>query len=197
MQSMNDSSAQALQYIQAAQAVMATGGKSPPSGLASPLRAAVARVAQAAGITDGDYATRYQELAKLLGNVAVQNFKANFGARPAAKEFDIQMEQLNPNAHMTDDAVNDMLAVNARNAQYGVASAQRSVKYLAAGLEPSQFGTWNQKYNPREKAVNLSQLPQQNAQGWELHIDPKGRKGCSSHRRQRLRYSQRGPGVPQ
>ncbi len=179
MRALTDSSSQALQYIQAAKAVLASG-PSPPTGLTSGVQAAFSRAMQAAGITQGDYATRYQELAKYLGNVAVQNFKANFGARPAAKEFDIQMSELNPNAHMTDQAVRDMLAVNERAAQYGIASAQRAPKYLAAGLEPGQFPIWNQKYNPREEAVNPPPVPRYNKQGWELHTDPKGRQAYVS-----------------
>ncbi len=151
-QALTDSSAQALTFIRAAQAVL----KSPsyvPTGLRGPVAAAMSRITQALGVNQGNWATKYQEVAKYLGNLAVQNFKQNFGSKPANAEFQIQMRELNPSAAMTPQAIAELLDTNAKIAQYGIQSAQRLPLYLRNNGDPQEYAEWNQKYWPREKYV--------------------------------------------
>jgi hypothetical protein len=151
-------SSQAKAYTDAALAVLNSPDK-PPTGLAAPAQVMLSRAMQAIGMTSGDWATRSQELAKYMGNLAVQNFKANFGARPAAKEFDIQMTELNPNNKMTPDAIRDLLQSNSRIAQYGIDSGRRAGLYTRQGLDPNRFAEWNERYFPRSDAVNAQMPP--------------------------------------
>ena len=111
-------------------------------------------IQQAARVVGGDYATNYQEIAKYLGNAALQNGKANFGKNFTQKEVDLQLNQLSPSNHMTDGAVANLIDSSKRNMQYAIASAQRSRQFLASGGDPQQFADWNQKYWDRSKTVN-------------------------------------------
>jgi hypothetical protein len=155
---LTSTSSQAKAYTDAALAVLNSPEK-PPTGLAAPAQVMLSRAMQAIGMTSGDWATRSQELAKYMGNLAVQNFKANFGARPAAKEFDIQMNELNPNNKMTPDAIRDLLQSNSRMAQYGIDSGRRAGLYTRQGLDPNRFNEWNEHYFPRSDAVNVQTPP--------------------------------------
>ena len=160
---LTSSSAQGLAYIQAAQALMKTDGI--PTGLSAPAKVALSRVAQAIGITPGTGATQNQELAKYLGNLAVQNFKQNFGARPAAKEFDIQMGELNPDSKMTPDAINGLLDFNSRNLNWMLQTAHRAAEYSQKNGDPQQFYDWNNTHFPQSAAVNGPQRPGQQSSG--------------------------------
>lgn len=146
-QALTDSSAQALQYIKAAQQVLSAKG-APITGLYAPVAAQLSRV-----FPGGVDAAHYQEAAKYLGNLAVQSFKQNFGSQPAASEFDVQMNSLSPGTHMQPEAIADLLNTNARIAQYGIATGQRAGVYIRYGKDPQQFAQWNQKYFPRQNAV--------------------------------------------
>ena len=160
---MTASSAQGLVYVQAAQALMKTDGV--PTGLSAPARVAISRAAQAIGLTPGTGATENQELAKYLGNLAVQNFKQNFGARPAAKEFDIQMGELNPDAKMTPTAISGLLDFNSRNLNYMLQTAHRAAEYSQKNGDPQQFYDWNNTHFPQSTAVNGPQRPAQQTSG--------------------------------
>jgi hypothetical protein len=155
---LTSTSAQAKAYTDAALAVLNSPDK-PPTGLAAPAQVALSRAVQAIGITGGDWATRSQELAKYMGNLAVQNFKANFGARPAAKEFDIQLNELNPNNKMTPAAISNLLQSNSRIAQYGIDSGRRAGLFVSQGGDPNRFAQWNEQYFPRSAAVNAQTPP--------------------------------------
>ena len=71
-QDATNTGAQALQYMQAARAIMESKG-APVTG---PLGALVAKASSVFGGVD---ATNYQEVAKYLGNSAIQAGKGNFG----------------------------------------------------------------------------------------------------------------------
>ena len=161
--SMTASSAQGLVYVQAAQALMKTDGV--PTGLSAPARVAISRAAQAIGLTPGTGATENQELAKYLGNLAVQNFKQNFGARPAAKEFDIQMGELNPESTMTPTAIKGLLDFNSRNLNYMLQTGHRAAEYSQKNGDPQQFYDWNNSHFPQSTAVNGPQRPGQQTSG--------------------------------
>ena len=143
---------QGLTYTEAAQALMQSHGN--VAGLGAPQRALISRALQTAGITEGANATNYQELAKMLGNLSVQNFKTNFGSHPASKEFDIQMSELNPHVDMTPDAITNLLGFNARNFQYALATGHRVAEYSSKGGDPLKFYDWNRTHFPMEAAVN-------------------------------------------
>ena len=160
---LTSSSAQGLAYVEAAKKLMQTPGV--PTGLSAPAKVALSRVAQATGITPGTSATQNQELAKYLGNLAVQNFKQNFGARPAAKEFDIQMGELNPEATMTPTAINNLLDFNSRNLNYMLQTGHRAAEYSQKNGDPQQFYDWNNSHFPMSAAVNGPARPGQQASG--------------------------------
>jgi hypothetical protein len=149
---LTSSSQEGLMYTNAAQALMASHGN--VTGLGAGAKAQISRALSAAGITKGVDATNYQELSKLLGSIAVQNFKQNFGARPAAKEFDIQMNQLNPGVDMQDDAINGLLGLNERNFKYSLDTAHRVSEFTNHGGNPQKFYDWNNTHFPRTQVVN-------------------------------------------
>jgi hypothetical protein len=162
--SMTNSSAQGLAYVQAAQALMKTDGV--PTGLSAPAKVAMSRIAEATGLTPGESATKNQELAKYLANLAVQSFKNNFGARPAAKEFDIQMQDLNPSDKMTPTAINGLLDFNSKNLGYLMQTGHRAAAYNAQNGDPQQFYDWNNTHFPQSAAVNAQPVrPGQTASG--------------------------------
>jgi hypothetical protein len=161
---LTSTSSQAKAYTDAALAVLNSPDK-PPTGLSAQSQVALSRAAQAMGLSSGDWATRNQELVKYLGNLAVQNFKANFGAKPAAAEFDIQLNELNPKAAMTPDAIRDLLQSNSRIAQYGIDSGRRAGIYTSQGGDPNRFHVWNEQYFPRTDAQAAPTRPGQQASG--------------------------------
>lgn len=154
MGSLTSSSAQSMLYLQAAKAVLNSPGHA-PTGLSAPLQTIISRAWSVVG-GGGSWAAKQQEMAKYLGNAAVQTFRQNFGARPAAQEFVIQMRDLNPSGNMEPSALNDLIDTNIAVAKYGISTAQRMIPYLAAKNDPGEFAQWNQKYFPREDIVTQS-----------------------------------------
>lgn len=148
-QDATSTAAQSLTYLNAAKAIMQSKG-APTVGLTGPLANEVSRV------FGGVDATNYQEVAKYLGNAALQNAKATYGQRMTQSEVGLQLNELSPSTKMTPDAINNLIGTNIRNAQYTMDSAQRVNKYLGTGGDPQQFSEWNQKYWPQSKAVNGS-----------------------------------------
>ena len=139
---------QALQYMQAARAIMDSKG-APVTG---PLGALVAKASSAFGGVD---ATNYQEVAKYLGNSAIQAGKGNFGKGMTQNDVQLQKDELSPSVHMTDDALKNLLDSGIRNTQYTMDSAKRVRAYLATGGDPQSFAQWNDKHFSRSDAVNV------------------------------------------
>jgi hypothetical protein len=94
----------------------------------------------------------YQEVAKYLGNAALQSGKGIF-SKMTEKESDAVMHDLNPSPNMDPGALRDMIARGVSTAQYSLDSAKRVPAYLRAGLDANQFGTWNQTHFPMEVAT--------------------------------------------
>jgi hypothetical protein len=146
--------ATALQYTQAAQAIMASKGK-PVTGLFGPIANEISRV------WGGVNATNYAEVAKYLGNAALQGAKQQYGARMTQSEVQLQLNELSPSTHMTDDAITKLLATNSKSLQYTIQSGQLTRKYLGAGGDPQQFAEWREQYWPRSKTINEQATPGQ------------------------------------
>jgi hypothetical protein len=91
----------------------------------------------------------YQEIAKYLGNAALQSGKGIF-SKMTEKESDTVMHDLNPSPGMDPDALQEMIARGAKTAQYSLDSAKRVPAFLHAGKDANQFGTWNQTHFPME-----------------------------------------------
>lgn len=138
---------QALQYMKAAQAIMDSKG-APVTG---PLGAIVAKVSSVFG---GVNASNYQEVAKYLGNSAIQAGKGNFGKGMTQNDVQLQKDELSPSVHMTDAALKDLLDAGVKNTQYTMDSAKRVRAYLATGGDPQSFAQWNDKHFSRSDAVN-------------------------------------------
>jgi hypothetical protein len=94
----------------------------------------------------------YQEVAKYLGNAALQSGKGIF-AKMTEKESDAVMHDLNPSPGMDANALRDMIGRGAKTAQYALDSAKRVPAYLHASKDANQFGTWNQTHFPMEEAT--------------------------------------------
>jgi len=92
----------------------------------------------------------YQEVAKYLGNAALQSGKGIF-AKMTEKESDTVMHDLNPSPGMDPTALRDMISRGAKTAQYSLDSAQRVPAYLHAQKDANQFGTWNQTHFPMQE----------------------------------------------
>lgn len=150
-QEATSTAAQSLMYTKAAQALMASGGN--VTGLGAENRILISRVAQSVGLTSGVNATNYQELAKYMGNAALQGAKQTYGSKMTESEVKMQMEELSPDVTKTPDAINHLLDNNAKNLQYTIDTARRTRPYLATGGDPQSFADWNQKYYPRERVV--------------------------------------------
>jgi hypothetical protein len=150
---LTNASSQGLQYAKAAQAIL-EGKGAPTTGLYAPVLREISRV-----FPGGVTAANYQEVAKYLGNLSVQNFKQNFGSKPANAEFQIQMNVLNPNENMQPEAVRKLLQTNINNMQYGIDSGIRVNKFLASGGDPQKFHQWNEHYWPRAGVVNSPEQP--------------------------------------
>src|SRR6267142_4495837 len=139
------SSAASLQFGLAAKQIMDSKGK-PVTGLFGPAAKTISSV------FGGVNATNYQEVAKYLGNLAVQTGKGNF-PNATQKEVGLQFEQLSPSTAQTESALRDLLDANIRTSQYTLDTANRAGKYLdRAGYngDPQQFFRWNQAHFPRE-----------------------------------------------
>lgn len=146
-QDATNTGAQALQYMKAAQAIMDSKG-APVTG---PLGALVAKASSTFGGVD---ASNYQEVAKYLGNSAIQAGKGNFGKGMTQNDVQLQKDELSPSVHMTDSALKDLLDAGVKNTQYTMDSAKRVRAYLATGGDPQSFAQWNDKHFSRSDAVN-------------------------------------------
>jgi hypothetical protein len=91
----------------------------------------------------------YQEIAKYLGNAALQSGKGIF-AKMTEKESEAVMHDLNPSPGMDPGALREMIARGAKTAQYSLDSAKRVPAYLHSGNDANQFNSWNQEHFPME-----------------------------------------------
>jgi hypothetical protein len=144
------SSAAALQYAQAAKQIMDSKG-APTVGLLGPMMKTIT------GVFGGVNATNYQEVAKYLGNLAVQTGKGNF-SNTTDKNTALQFEQLNPSTANTEDALNGLLSSNIRTNQYALDTANRATGYLDPKYngDPQKFFRWNQEHYPRADVINAA-----------------------------------------
>jgi hypothetical protein len=97
----------------------------------------------------------YQEIAKYLGNAALQSGKGIF-SKMTEKESDTVMHDLNPSPGMDPTALSDMISRGAKMAQYSLDSTKRVPAYLHAGLDANQFGSWNQTHFPMETETKVT-----------------------------------------
>jgi len=91
----------------------------------------------------------YQEIAKYLGQAALQSGKGVF-AKMTQKEAEWMKNELNPSAGMDPGAMKDMISKGAMVAQYSLDSAKRVPAYLHAGKDANQFPSWNQEHFPMQ-----------------------------------------------
>jgi hypothetical protein len=94
----------------------------------------------------------YQEVAKYLGNAALQSGKGIF-SKMTEKESEAVMHDLNPAPGMTTPALNDMISRGVSTAQFSLDSAKRVPAYLHAGKDANQFPSWNQEHFPMQEAT--------------------------------------------
>jgi hypothetical protein len=94
----------------------------------------------------------YQEVAKYLGNAALQSGKGIF-AKMTEKESDAVMHDLNPSPGMDAGALHDMIDRGVSTAQYSLDSAKRVPAYIASGKDANQFSAWNQEHFPMDVAT--------------------------------------------
>jgi hypothetical protein len=146
------SASQAQAYLTAAQRIMASKG-APVTGLPGRVVNDISR------IYGGIDATNYQEVAKYLGNAALQGAKQTYGARMTQKEVDLQLHELSPSTAMTPDAINNLLGQMKLNAQYAIAAGSHAKKYLAAGNDPRQYEDYLNHYFSRDDFVNGQTQP--------------------------------------
>lgn len=139
--------ATSLQYMHAAKSIMDSKGAT--VGVYGGL---LAKASQVMG--GGPQSQNYQELAKYLGNAAIQMGKANF-PNATQSEVGLQMTELSPNTKMDDATINNLLNTNIRSSQYTLDSANRAKDYVdRGGGDPNNFNKWNQKYYPRDRIIN-------------------------------------------
>lgn len=138
----------ALQFAKAAQQIMQSKG-APVVGLTGNIAKTISSV------FGGVDATNYQEVAKYLGNLAVQSGKGNF-PHATEKENMVQFNDLSPSVKQTGDALNDLLNTNVLNLQYTLDTANRTTDFLNPKYnnDPQKFFRWNQEHYPRADAVN-------------------------------------------
>lgn len=97
----------------------------------------------------------YQEIAKYLGNAALQSGKGIF-AKMTQMEAKMLLNELSPAPGMDPTAMRDMIAKGSKIAQYSVDSAQRVPAYLHAGKDANQFQSWNQEHFPMETETKVT-----------------------------------------
>jgi len=142
-----DTAAQSDTYLKAAQQIMQSKGAPLTGSWPATITNEISR------LYGGVNATNYQEVAKYLGNAALQNARQSYGSRMSTTEVNLQMNELSPSTHMTPTAITGLISQMRSQAQYGIDSANRVRGYVAAGNDPRQFEVWNQKYFPRETIV--------------------------------------------
>jgi hypothetical protein len=91
----------------------------------------------------------YQEIAKYLGQAALQSGKGIF-AKMTQKEAEWMKNELNPSPGMDPTAMKDMISKGAMVAQYTLDSAKRVPAYLHSGNDANQFPSWNQEHYPMQ-----------------------------------------------
>ncbi len=126
----------------------------PTTGFFGPVANEISRV------FGGVNATNYAEVAKYLGNAALQNARQNYGSRMTSSEVQLQLNELSPSVTKTPEAINDLLAGNAASLRYTLQSAQRTRPYLATGGDPQQFSQWQERHFPRENVIAGATQPQ-------------------------------------
>jgi hypothetical protein len=97
----------------------------------------------------------YQEVAKYLGNAALQSGKGIF-QKMTQMEAKMLLTELSPSPSMDPNAARDMIAKGAKIAQYTVDSAKRVPAYLHAGKDANQFNSWNQEHFPMETETKVT-----------------------------------------
>ena len=140
---------QALQYLNAAKAIMDSKG----APVAGPLGGLVAKVTAPFGSVD---ATNYQEAAKYLGNAAIQAGKGNFGKGMTENDVNLQKDQLSPSLHMTDGALRDLIDTGIKNTQYGMDSCQSECAHLSCNWRRSARASRNGMTSISQPAVPRS-----------------------------------------
>lgn len=139
-------SATALQYLNAAKAIMESKG-APVTGLYGPIANQISRA------FGGIDSTNYQEVVKYLGNAAAQQAQANF-PNATQSEVHMQFNELSPNVSHNDEAIKDLLNTNIRSMKYTADSAKRAKSFVDWGNDPINFEKWNQSYYPRDRIIN-------------------------------------------
>lgn len=160
---------QALQYLNAAKAIMDSKG----APVVGPLGAIVSKLTAPFGSVD---ATNYAEAAKYLGNAAIQAGKGNFGKGMTENDVNLQKDQLSPSVHMPDAALRDLIDAGIKNTQYGMDSAKRVRAYLATGGDPQSFAQWNDKHFSRSDVVNAPKAAPATAATVQTATGPNGQK---------------------
>lgn len=102
---------------------------------------------------DAPAATNYQELAKYLGNAALQAGKQIF-PKMTDKASALSLEKLNPAPNMTEPAIRNMIGLGNRMSQYAIDGSQKVGAYLRAGGDAQRFTTALNKYYPMPGIVN-------------------------------------------
>lgn len=132
----------ALTFYRAAQDILDSKGAS-----TGKWQSVIAHVGQWLPGVKIDTSTNYQELAKYLGNAALQSGKAIF-PKMTDKASALSLEKLNPAPDMTDDAVRNMLKTGSALAQYSLDGAKKVGAYLRTGGDATRFQSWLNKYYP-------------------------------------------------
>jgi hypothetical protein len=152
---MAKSAGAALQNFNAAKALLAN-----PSGPITGIPGNVLQWLSAQGIHT-DTATQRAEAAKYLVNGAVSGLKDTYGGRPGVFDVKINVEQAFPNIDkMGISEVRNLIDSQITQAQYLRDSANRATAYAQRGLEPGNFGEWNEHYFSRQNLVTPNQGPQ-------------------------------------
>jgi hypothetical protein len=89
-----------------------------------------------------------QELMKNLVRNAIVSLKPNFGARPAAAEFQILKEEANPSEAMTQLAIRRLLMVDSEKGEYEKQRADMYGQASQKGVDPQRFESWYAKKFP-------------------------------------------------
>ena len=97
-------------------------------------------------------ASNYQELAKYLGNAALNAGKSLF-PKMTQKEGDWILNKLNPSPNMNEDAVRNMIQTGVGMSQYTLDSAKRVGAYLRTGGDATRFQDWNSHYWPMTDVI--------------------------------------------
>lgn len=137
----------ALTFYKAAQDIMDTKGAS-----GGKYQALLARAAAWVPGLQAPNTSNYQELAKYLGNAALQAGKGIF-PKMTQKEAFLILNELNPSPGMNDAALRNMIGFGTRMSQYSIDGAQRAGAYLKSGGDATRFYSWLNKYWPQPDAV--------------------------------------------